>query len=241
VFGRQQKILIFVAHPDDESIGAGILLQRHPRAHVVFCTSGSPNTRYIWFHFGHPAICSWIREREARAALRAVGAEAPTFLGFRDGELYRSIPKLFARVAAIVETGKPDVLLTHAYEAGHPDHDVCAFIGARLSERFGIPVWEMPYYRGDPVNGGLIYQRFLGDSSDSFDLAGSETEVALKRKMFRLHKSQQSVLAEFDPARESVRPQPQYDFSAPPAAGISATAVCNVPLAQLASAFQRLA
>lgn len=162
------------------------------------------------------------------------------FLRFRDGELYRSIPRLFARIAAIVEKYKPDVLLTHAYEAGHPDHDVCAFIGARLSSRFGIPVWEMPYYRGDPVNGGLIYQQFLGDSSDSFDLAGSDAELGLKRKMFSLHKSQQSVLSEFDSARESFRPQPQYDFSTPPTPGVSATAICKVPFEQLASAFQKL-
>lgn len=238
---EKQRILLLVSHPDDETIGAGILMQRQPDARVVFGTSGAPNTLDIWLHFGHPARCAWIREREARAALRLVGRDTATFLRFRDGSLYKSIRKLYDRVAAVINEWKPTLLLTHAYEAGHPDHDVCSFVAACLSQDFGIPVWEMPYYHGDPDTGALIHQRFLGSAKDCQTLIGSEAEIALKRKMFDAHASQQQILADFDPALESFRPQPQYDFSAAPSPGVSSTAIWHLPLETLFLAFNALA
>ena len=89
-------------------------MQRQPDTHVVFCTSGAPNTPRIWLRFGHPDLCARIREREAKAALQLAGRENATFLRFRDGSLYKSIRKAYDRVAAIVTEWKPDVLLTHA-------------------------------------------------------------------------------------------------------------------------------
>ena len=41
--GRYKK-LVFVAHPDDESIAASFFLQRQKNAYVVFCTNGGYTT-----------------------------------------------------------------------------------------------------------------------------------------------------------------------------------------------------
>jgi LmbE family N-acetylglucosaminyl deacetylase len=37
-----KRVLVVVAHPDDETGGCGVLLQRLHQATVVFCTDGAP-------------------------------------------------------------------------------------------------------------------------------------------------------------------------------------------------------
>ena len=51
-----------------------------------------------------------------------------------------------------------DLVLTHAYEGGHPDHDAVAFAvsgggAARGSDAADTTVVEMPFYHAGP--GGL--------------------------------------------------------------------------------------
>lgn len=206
-------VLLLVAHPDDESIGAGILMQRNPRVQTVIATSGAPNRPYIWRQFGTPGRCARIRQAETNAALSIAGAQKALFLGFPDGRLYRNLGPAYERLVALVRELKPELILTHAVEAGHPDHDCCSFLSSRLSEAFGIPAWEMPYYRPDPVGGSSIIQQFETDRDEVMTLQPTTQEIALKQKMFEAHASQHGVLTAFDPARECFRPQPDYDYS----------------------------
>src|SRR5436305_11385417 len=42
------RIVILAAHPDDETIGASVLLSRFPQASVAFLTDGAPRDTRFW-------------------------------------------------------------------------------------------------------------------------------------------------------------------------------------------------
>ena len=66
--------VVLVAHPDDEVIGFGALLQKMERGIVVFATDGAPRDEYFWKAHGSREEYSRIRRQEAREALAVVGA-----------------------------------------------------------------------------------------------------------------------------------------------------------------------
>ena len=63
------RTLVIVAHPDDETITCGGLLQRMRDPCVVFATDGAPEDAYFWSRFGSRERYAAIREQEAQAAL----------------------------------------------------------------------------------------------------------------------------------------------------------------------------
>src|SRR5947207_12334614 len=90
--------LVLVAHPDDEVIGFGALMQRMKQAVVVFATDGAPRDRYFWKQYGSRPAYAEIRRQEAQQALAIVGTR-PVFLadrvkdGIADQELFRRLPQ----------------------------------------------------------------------------------------------------------------------------------------------------
>ena len=55
-------------------------------------------------------------------------------------------------MAKVAERVRPEAIATLAYEGGHPDHDSCSVLGARLGERLAVPVWETALYRRAQVS-----------------------------------------------------------------------------------------
>lgn len=215
------RVLVVVAHPDDESVGCGLLLQRTKHATVVFTTDGAPNDPKFWKSYCTRAEYAAARRNEAHAAAASVGTKQTHFLDIADQELFRHLSKAFAELRAILTAYQPDALLTHAYEGGHPDHDACAFLVALLSQEFRVPAWEMPLYHR--AAGDRTVQKFISATSFAADsevvLSATPQELERKRAMVASYKSQGNFLNTFDIAREVFRPQPAYDFSRPPYQG----------------------
>jgi N-acetylglucosamine malate deacetylase 2 len=69
------------------------------------------------------------RRQELLAALRLAGIEATRTvqLGMPDQEASFRLVELAAALAAKFSALRPEVVMTHAYEGGHPDHDATAF------------------------------------------------------------------------------------------------------------------
>ncbi|MGI9649275.1 MAG: PIG-L deacetylase family protein [Acidimicrobiia bacterium] len=113
------------AHPDDIEFGAGGTLAAWALAgcQVVLAvmTDGSKGT---WDPAVKPADLAELRAAEQRAASDVLGAARVEMLGYVDGELEAST-EVQARVAALIRTHRPDIVLSHdpwaRYEI-HPDH-----------------------------------------------------------------------------------------------------------------------
>jgi LmbE family N-acetylglucosaminyl deacetylase len=222
------RVLVLVAHPDDETIGCGALLQRMAEPVVVFATDGAPRDPFFWKKYGSRSQYARLRQQEAKTSLARAGVNRVVFLAgsdarddwFVDQELFRAVPRAVAAMEELVERFRPVALLTMAYEGGHPDHDTCSFIGSVLRARHRIPVWEYPlYFRQKTAK--PIFQNFVDSDGDQvFELEVSAEEGARKREMLADYASQNLFLLNFDAKRERFRPQPDYDYSQPPHAGV---------------------
>jgi len=216
---------VLVAHPDDECISFGSLLQRMREPTVVFATDGSPEDPYFWQKHGSREAYAAMRRKEALECMRVAGVKDLVFLhdlpgGERlvDQELFRNLRGAYQMLVELGQRRMPQALLTLAYEGGHPDHDSCSFLAAQLASRFNTPCWEAPLYHR-VADGSGIYQGFIGDSADEVDVKPTAAEREHKRQMCRAYPSQGDFLTHFDVAKEHVRPQPAYDYTKPPHPG----------------------
>jgi N-acetylglucosamine malate deacetylase 2 len=214
------RVAVIVAHPDDETIGVGGQLSRLADALIVHVTDGAPKN--------HPDAGAYakLRRRELEAAMALVGipAQACLALGIRDQEASLHLAEIAERIAALLSERDIEIVLTHPYEGGHPDHDATAFsvhAARRLMSQRGETapaIIEMAFYHAGPD--GLSTQRFVptvGLGTVAVPL--STAAWALKQRMLAAHASQASVLEQFGAQVERFREAPSYDFGLPPNGG----------------------
>ena len=216
-------LLVLVAHPDDEAVGCGTLLQRAENVILVFATDGAPNDRKFWSGYRSRSEYGWVRRAEAISAASVAGLKQAQFLDIPDQELFRNLIKAHAEISDIARRHRPDAIVTHAYEGGHPDHDACSFLAWLVGQEHHVPVWEMPLYHR--AESDRVWQQFFthnamsDDRSEEVAFTPTPKELQRKRAMVAAYASQGDVLKNFDVTREVFRPQAAYDFTKPPHEG----------------------
>jgi N-acetylglucosamine malate deacetylase 2 len=214
------RVAIIVAHPDDETIGVGGQLSRLAEATIVHVTDGAPRRH------SDPAAYGQLRRRELEAAMALVGipAHACIALGISDQEASLHLAELAERLAALLSERRIEIVLTHPYEGGHPDHDATAFAvhtACGLLSRRGKTapaIIEMAFYHAGAE--GLCPQSFVpAAAGETVVVSLSPDAWALKQRMLAAHASQTSVLEQFGAQVERFRAAPRYDFGLPPNGG----------------------
>jgi len=220
------RVAVVTAHPDDEAIGCGAQLARLRGITAVTLTDGAPRDRTDAQVRGYTSVPDYavVRHAELRRAL-AIAQVAPDnviVFGLADQEAAFNMPAAAWALHEIFRTREITLVLTHAVEGAHPDHDAAAFAvraAAALAARAGhsVSIVEMPYYRAG--RHGLVRQTFVpgGRRQVQISLAGRERER--KRAMFGAHASQAARLAHFSTATEWFRAAAPFDFRMLPNAG----------------------
>ena len=206
------RILIAVAHADDETLGCfSVLSDPAHEVHILHATDSAPRDIKYALRSGFLSRASYLaaRRKETMAVLAKAGLPEDRYhcLGFADQEA----PRNLAAIREYVSAFAADRVYTHAYEGGHPDHDAVAMALA------GLPnLWEFPLYHA--FGAEFVPHAFLD--------GGAETVVALdaerqrvKRSWLDCFASQQRVIQMFPIDHELFRPAWAYDFSRPPHAG----------------------
>src|SRR5919109_1999956 len=193
-----EQPLVLVAHPDDEALGSGALLQRAKHPAVIFATDGAPALERFWRAYGSRQAYAEVRRAEAMQASREANAKV-FFLAdlaarnFPDQELFENLSEAIAALRLLADEIEASAILTHAYEGGHPDHDACSFLGCELGRQSELPVWEMPLYHCDE-KGMMQHQQFLGKSGEEIVLQPTTEELHRKQRMVGEYKSQHHTI-----------------------------------------------
>ena len=219
-------VLVLAAHPDDETIGASLLLSRCPRSSVAFLTDGAPRDTNLWSAGANGSRDEYAntRRQEVLCALACADVSLQNVFWLRgvDQEAAFEICHLAQCFSKLMAGICPAIVVTHAYEGGHPDHDsaaVVALMAVSLLDNNNKPLLlEMTSYHAH--DGRCITGEFLHPGSTPevcFELSPSDQER--KRKMMDAHASQRLVLENFPIDQERLRIAPEYNFSKPPHEG----------------------
>jgi N-acetylglucosamine malate deacetylase 2 len=218
--GDGLRILVVVAHPDDEAIGAGALLRNFPDATVAHITDARRRG------FAGRREYAAARRAEVVEALKLVGIPEERILGLgvRDGMAARRLVDVCRSLMELLDDLEPDVVLTHPYEGGHTDHDAAAFsvhLACGILRREGAKaplVLELASYhfrKGQRVRGDFIPDRRAPVKAVRLSPDGQ----VLKARMFDRFSSQKDCLREFPVDVERFRLAPRYLFTKPPHSG----------------------
>jgi LmbE family N-acetylglucosaminyl deacetylase len=212
--------LIFVAHPDDETLACGGLLQRMNASLVVFATDGAPAYYGFERKFRSLKEYSDARFQEAARALSPVPNCSFQLLTRLDGswfvdqQLFRDLRPALNSLCQIVRAFSPDALLSHAYEGGHIDHDACSFLASQAAAKLSLRHFEFPLYSAGG-NGKAIVQQFRDAGSVPLELILTPTEIACKQKMLAEYQTQSGLASAFTLTSEQIRVASDIDFSVP--------------------------
>ena len=220
------RAMLVFAHPDDEVIAVGGRMRRFRAAHFIHVTDGAPRNGQDSADHGFRTLEEYRQARrdEVHAMLQRAGLDEVSreCLDIPDQEAALQLGTLTEQLATRMRAHRPEVVITHPYEGGHPDHDACACAVHRAVEslRAGgedVPlIAEAAFYHAGA--NGIETGCFLSQSPRAEEKVYTLTERERQQKddLLRCFASQQGTLQYFETAQERFRIAPDYDFTRPP-------------------------
>lgn len=220
------RAMIVVAHADDETIALGARIKRFHGAHLIHVTDSAPRNELDSRAHGFQCIDDYrlARQRELSAVFTQTGLSCvtSTCLGISDQEAGNYLIEISRELARYIADHDPEVIFTHPYEGGHPDHDACAFAvhhAVDLNRALGGVrplIIEAPFYHAGAA--GFEAGSFLISDSYTPELVYqlSEAERMQKDSLLACFTTQTETLRGFHQPVERFRIAPVYDFTRPP-------------------------
>ncbi len=152
---RWPRVLVVVAHPDDESFGMGAVIDAFVRegsqVTVLCLTRGEASS------LGAGVDLGAVRATELRVAAQRLGVSATILREYPDGGLAGLAPEpVLQDIGSVVDDLAPAGLLVFDVDGvtGHPDHASATALALRVATERGLPVlaWGLPADVADQLN-----------------------------------------------------------------------------------------
>jgi LmbE family N-acetylglucosaminyl deacetylase len=218
MFGK--RILILVAHPDDEVVACAASIGR-ARAEgatvsALYLTHGCLARDVLWpWQRRHCDCFIATRRAEAEAAALALGVHPVGWAARSARALWREMPVVFDEVQTALTQYRPDQVWVPAYEGGNPDHDALNAIGAKLKARFSVLEFSEYNFFGGTAHS----QTFISPTSETRVVSLTLEERVAKKAALKIYASETGNLSGLGVEKESYRPLSSYDYEEPPHQG----------------------
>lgn len=178
---EELRLLLVLAHPDDESLGNGGLIARYAsegvKVHLVTATRGEQG----WFgppeDYPGPEELGRIREAELREAASVLGIEDVSFLDYRDGELGDApADEVVAGIVRHIRRIRPQVVITFDQNGlyGHPDHIAITRLTTAAVAAAGDPGFQDADGQSPHHVSKLYYMAWLREEIEIYESAFGE-------------------------------------------------------------------
>ncbi len=224
---RILRCAVIVAHPADEVVGAGCLISKLVDVSILHVTDGAPCDMADAKAAGFQERTEYAEARKQECisalAIADVPADRIVDLDVTDHCASNYLADLTRKIATFLQQSGANIVVTHPYEGGHPDHDATAFAthaALRLLKRNGFrppSLFEMALHPSK--DGKAKVPEFLGSDRETTTLLLDERATALKQKMFACFESQSESLAVSPFCHEKFRQPQSYDFTIAPHEG----------------------
>ena len=147
---KQEYILVFCAHSDDQILGPGGTLAKYAKQgksiYTIILSYGEASLAWL-----KPEIAIQTRVKEAKKADKIIGGKGIYFLGLKEGRFLSEIKEkeLEKNIKKIIKEKKPSKIFTHSNEDPHPDHRAANKIILNILDKmkykcdvFSFDVWN---------------------------------------------------------------------------------------------------
>jgi LmbE family N-acetylglucosaminyl deacetylase len=225
---RTMRCSVIVAHPADEVVGAGCLISKLVDVTILHITDGAPGDMRDAEAAGFKDRWQYAqaRRQECLAALAIANVPEDQVIDFAitDHCAAHCLADLTKKITTFLQQSAADIVITHPYEGGHPDHDATAFAthaALRLMKQNGFrpPIlFEMALHPSSDFK-AKVPEFLPGSERETTTLLLDERAQKLKQRMFACFQTQRESLEVSPVGPEKFRQPSTYDFSAPPQDG----------------------
>ena len=195
-----KKLLIAVAHPDDETfLAAGTIIENRKlggRNFIVCATLGEKGKSHLDRKVSDAQLKK-IRQKELFEVSKFLKVDDLEFLKMPDTGLNKLVPELERRIHGIAAAIRPDYILSFGADgiSGHLDHIAIGKAAKRAAKRLKIPFVAFAAPPQIAKNAEIIKsRRAFGKYIKNLKHAKPDTKIKinakLKRKALAFHKSQ---------------------------------------------------
>ncbi|HHY78246.1 MAG TPA: PIG-L family deacetylase [Clostridiales bacterium] len=119
---KNKRLLVISPHQDDEILGCGCLikkaLEQNCTVKCIYISDGSQSLSYVL----SPEALAELRKVEAKELAKSMGMDEPVFMDCPDCNVDYNDMETAKKIAEVIESYKPDVILIPYFLDGHKDH-----------------------------------------------------------------------------------------------------------------------
>jgi LmbE family N-acetylglucosaminyl deacetylase len=216
---------VIVAHPADEVFGAGCLISKLVDVTVLHITDGAAGNMENSSAVGYQERAEYAqaRKRECLSALAIANVPEDRVVDFEipDHCASNCLADLTRRIITFLQVSGAEIVVTHPYEGGHPDHDAAAFAthtALRLMKENGLrppALFEMALHPSEDFK-ARVPEFLPGQERETTTLLLDDRATKLKKRMFDCLDTQRESMARSPFGPEKFRQPTEYDFTSPP-------------------------